>query len=80
MGAQSPDRPLPNTRRAPRPSQRLEHGAHRHDILESEIREYSHDTNAGLGGARIYMQIVAEDTGNSNGFSSSRGMWAGIAK
>ncbi|MEE2886958.1 MAG: choice-of-anchor B family protein [Planctomycetota bacterium] len=36
--------------------------------------------NAGLGGARIYMQIVAEDTGNSNGFSSSRGMWAGIAK
>ena len=33
-----------------------------------------------LGGARVYMQVLAEDTGNSNGFSSSRGMWTGIAR
>lgn len=37
-------------------------------------------SNAGLANSRIYMQILAEDSGNSNGFSASRGMWAGIAQ
>ena len=36
--------------------------------------------NPGLAGGRVYMQILAEDAGNANGFSASRGMWTGIAK
>ena len=34
----------------------------------------------GLALARLYFQVVAEDRGNPNGFSASRGMWAGICK
>ena len=62
------------------------------DLSTAVIKRYQADTNGnaslpapipnapGLANTRIYMQVVALDTGNANGFSASRGFWTGLCR